>query len=119
MILIVEDESVARMALTSLLRSSGYSTTAVGSAEEALQMVQEHGVPEVALVDLDLPGMDGLALIRQLEQENPNVYSVLITAASPERVNAMQQDDCHAKYLRKPLHIDDLLTLLPDADRAQ
>jgi CheY-like chemotaxis protein len=85
---------------------------AVGSAEEALEVIRQQGVPDVALVDLDLPGMDGLQLIRRLEKENPQVYSVLITAASPERVQALRQEESHAKYLRKPLSIDDLLTLL-------
>ena len=84
MILIVEDEPVSRRALRSLLSASGYDAQAVGSAEEALRLITDGQVPEVALIDLNLPGMNGMDLISYLEQAYPDVRAVLITAASPE-----------------------------------
>ena len=115
MILIVEDESIARNALSHLLNHSGFQIRAAASAEEALEIVDECGVPEAALVDLDLPGMDGLELIGRLSKKNPDVLSVLITAAPPERVEELKRADASPdRYLRKPLKVADLLSLLTD-----
>src|SRR4051794_9984653 len=57
-ILIVEDDRVSRQTLAMLLKSSGYPAAVAGSAEEALRLVERDGPPRLALVDLNLPGMD-------------------------------------------------------------
>src|SRR5215203_4852527 len=77
-VLIVEDERVSRRALAALMTASGYTTEAAGSAEEALAAVRTEGVhPDIALVDLDLPGMNGLEFIGQLTRMEPGVFPVL------------------------------------------
>jgi CheY-like chemotaxis protein len=55
-VLIVEDEHIARRALGSLLKASGYDTRAAESAEEALRLLRNQPAPRIALVDLNLPG---------------------------------------------------------------
>src|SRR5437762_1260076 len=85
-VLVVEDESVSRRALTSLLVSSGYRAAAYPSAEEALKNVDDGPLPPVALVDVDLPGMSGLDLAARLEQIDPDVRTVLITAVEGDRI---------------------------------
>src|SRR5437016_9380382 len=80
-ILLVEDEAVSRRALAALLHTSGYSVFAVGSAADALELLEQGNVqPRFALVDLDLPGMNGLDLIRRLERLSPHILAMLITA---------------------------------------
>ena len=113
MILIVEDERISRKALASLLTASGYATAAVESAEEALDFVRHGHVPQVALVDLDLPGMNGLDLIQRLEKANPKLLPVLITAANRERVEDIQRQ-YDIPCIRKPLDFNELLSLLAD-----
>lgn len=110
-ILLVEDERVTRKAMTLLLAVSGYPTQAAGSAEEALRLVERGGVPPIAIVDLDLPGMNGLELITRLEQADPAVVPVLITAVGDDALNAALQGR-RVKYLRKPVDFDALLLLL-------
>src|ERR1700746_166858 len=108
---IIEDEAVSRRALGILLQISGYSAKTVASAEEALQLVSQTGqVPEVALVDLDLPGMNGLDLIDELEKANPDLKPVLITAASPDTPEVRQRKD--VCYMRKPIDFGALLNVL-------
>jgi len=110
-VLIVEDESVSRRALTSLLASSGYTPAAYESAEEALEDVDGGPLPRVALVDVDLPGMSGLDLAARLEQIDPQVRTVLITATEGDRIDRFRQ--VHGvHYLRKPLDFPRLLSLL-------
>jgi CheY-like chemotaxis protein len=111
--MIVEDERVSRRALAALMSANGYKTEAVGSAEEALHAVESGLRPDVALVDLDLPGMNGLDFIGQLTQRDPDVVPVLITAANGETLaQTLQQRG--VEYLRKPLDFDRLMSLLDD-----
>ena len=114
-VLIVEDERVARRALSALLSASGYATEAAGSAEEALSLLKNHPAPRVALVDLNLPGMSGLDFIRRLGQLNPTTIPVLMTAATDDTLAAALHENEHDRpvaCLRKPLDFQRLLTVL-------
>jgi CheY-like chemotaxis protein len=110
-VLIVEDERVSRRALAALMSASGYETEALGTAEEALNVVREGVRPDIALVDLDLPGMNGLDFIGQLTQLDPEVFPVLITAANGDNLSNMLRERGVA-YMRKPVNFNGLLTLL-------
>jgi len=110
-VLIVEDESTSRRALAMLLGSCGYLTSAVGSAEEAVSLMRRGVIPEIALVDLDLPGMNGLELISMIEKLDPSVRPVLVTGADTDRLEAALRDR-HIEHLRKPLEFNRLLALL-------
>jgi CheY-like chemotaxis protein len=112
-VLVVEDESVSRRALAALLTHYGYPTKAVASAEEALQVVADGTVPHFALIDLDLPGMDGMQLIDYLAEHNPTIVPVLITSASPERIGDALYAQ-HLLYFRKPLDVPHLLSVLAE-----
>src|SRR6266513_2896439 len=87
-VLIVEDEALSRRALARLLTDSGYRVEAVASGEEALRELRHGPAPQVALIDLDLPGMDGAEFIQKLREQAPSVEPILITAADAERVAA-------------------------------
>ena len=116
-VLVVEDERISRYALTSLLYASGYQAQPCESAEEALQQVDAGSDAEFALVDIDLPGMNGLDLIEHLEEMRPGLVTVLMTAAEAERVESFRRQH-HVHYLRKPLDFPRLLGLLrADSDR--
>jgi CheY-like chemotaxis protein len=112
-VLIVEDERVSRRALAALMSASGYETEAAASAEEALSAVESGVHPDIALVDLDLPGMNGLDFIGQLTQLDPAVFPVLITAANGDNLATMLQQRGVA-YLRKPVDFDRLMNLLSE-----
>src|SRR3954451_19918460 len=79
-VLIVEDEQSSRRALSLLLCSCGYRPQTFRTAEEALVWLAAGEQPAVALVDLDLPGIDGIELIEKLAQLSPMTRSVLVTA---------------------------------------
>jgi two-component system chemotaxis response regulator CheY len=113
-VLIVEDERVARRALCTLLAAHGFNAIATESAEEALQILERlraHAQPRVALVDFNLPGMNGLDFITQLERVDPSAFPVLMTASSEEVVGEAVRDR-HLMYLRKPLDLRELLTVI-------
>jgi CheY-like chemotaxis protein len=110
-VLIVEDERVSRRALAALMSALGYETEAAASAEEALDAVESGAHPDIALVDLDLPGMNGLDFIGRLTQMDPAVFPVLITAANGDRLTSLLANRGVA-YLQKPLDVNRLLSLL-------
>jgi DNA-binding NtrC family response regulator len=62
---------------------------------------------------LDLPGMNGIDLISRLENCHPEMFAVLITATSRERLDSVLSDH-HLTYLRKPLDFGMLLDVLHD-----
>jgi DNA-binding NtrC family response regulator len=112
--LIVEDERVARRALSALLAYYGFETAAAASAEEALAIASrfhDQSPRRVALVDFNLPGMNGLEFISQLERIDPAALPVLMTASSEETVGEAVRDR-HLVYLRKPLDLGQLLSVI-------
>jgi CheY-like chemotaxis protein len=113
-LLIVEDEPIARTALAILLNSRGYAAAAVSSAEAALEMVRRSGTPPIAVVDVDLPGMNGLDLVDALERKRPGLITVLVTAGDGERVDAFCRSHQRVMFLRKPLDFPSLLRLLDE-----
>ena len=117
-VMIVEDERISRRALTTLLEDSGYTIQAFASAEELLAEVA-HGLrPEMVIADLDLPGKSGLQMLEELERQNPDLRSVLLTAAQADEIDAFCRN--HAcKYLRKPFNLPHLLSLLRNHRRSQ
>ena len=70
-VLIVEDEQSSRRALSLLLCSCGFRPKTFRTAEEALMWLSAGEHPAIALVDLDLPGIDGIELIEKLAQFSP------------------------------------------------
>ena len=85
-ILIVEDEENARKGYEALLHRWNCEVLGVGSGEEALAKFSEFH-PSVVLADVELPGMNGLDLLRQLGDEVQNVPVIIITGrGSDERV---------------------------------
>ncbi|PRQ09693.1 sigma-54-dependent transcriptional regulator [Enhygromyxa salina] len=110
-ILVVDDESAARSALTELLREEGYEVQSAGDAFKALGRI-EGWTPEIVITDLKMPGMDGIQLMDKVRERIPDVSVVVMTAFGTveSAVEAIQQgaDD----YLTKPLHLGQLLVVV-------
>jgi len=78
-ILIVDDENVARQSLTDILKLEGYNTAAVPNGPAAVEHVRTHPV-DLVIVDLRMPGMDGLQVVQAINQISPDTEVVLLTA---------------------------------------
>src|SRR5689334_10565385 len=77
-VLVIEDQPPELKLARDVLSAAGHEVSAVRSAEEALEIVKR-ARPDVALVDLVLPGIDGLALVRMLKAD-PETQSIPIIA---------------------------------------
>jgi CheY-like chemotaxis protein len=106
-ILIVDDERTNREILSSLLRRSGYSTTAVESGEAAIRLTNEQTFDAV-MFDLVMPGMDGFECLRTIrERFSPTELPVVIVTAESERDRIVSAFRINANdYVTKPIDRD-------------
>jgi DNA-binding response OmpR family regulator len=106
-LLIVEDDHQLREALTDLLRQSGFAVDAFADGDQAFSVLLS-GDYDLAIVDLGLPGMDGLALVRSLRRQLRGLPILVVTArdALEDRVSGLNAgaDD----YLVKPFELQEL-----------
>jgi DNA-binding NtrC family response regulator len=77
-VLIVEDESRLRDMLTRAVREMGFNPAAAGSAESALREAS-HRQFDIAIIDLNLPGIGGLAMLERLRDSQPDVQAIVLT----------------------------------------
>jgi DNA-binding response OmpR family regulator len=78
-ILVVDDEPVARQSLTDILKLEGYVVTSAPNGQAAVEYVRTHPV-DLMIVDLRMPGMDGLEVVQVLNQISPDTEVILLTA---------------------------------------
>ena len=78
-ILVVDDENVARQSLTEILKLEGYNVVSVPNGQAAVEHVRTHPV-DLMVVDLRMPGMDGLQVIQVVNQVAPDTEVILLTA---------------------------------------
>lgn len=102
-ILIVDDSKLARMAVNRALNSRfpDWSRVEAGNAEEALAAVNEQ-VPDVALVDFNMPGRDGLDLALEFRRANPHM-AVAIVSANRQQEVVDRTRAAGAAFLAKPI----------------
>jgi len=114
-VLVIEDDRISRRALSHLLEAAGYRTAAVMSGEDALRVVRERGGrgPRLAVVDLELPGINGLELIERLRRLSPGVTPVRVTALGDDDVvDVIRRRGITS--LRKPIDVDQLFGVIAE-----
>ncbi len=110
-ILIVDDEVGARSSLAEILRGEGYTVEAVGDGFKALGRLAEFG-PDTVLTDLNMPGIDGVELLRKVKEQDTELPVVLMTAFGGVETAVAAMRDGAEDYLTKPLNIDELSIVL-------
>jgi DNA-binding response OmpR family regulator len=78
-ILVVDDEPIARQSLTDILKLEGFNVASVANGQAAVEYVRTHPV-DLMVVDLRMPGMDGLDVVQVVNQASPETEVVLLTA---------------------------------------
>jgi CheY-like chemotaxis protein len=119
-VMLVEDDQVTATLLTVQLRRSDHLVLAVESAESALASIATLGLPDVVVVDIGLPGRDGLTLIDTLRAQArlQSLGVILISAGPPPPPDRFEITE-RTRFLRKPLGMDDLLAAVDDVYRAR
>lgn len=112
-ILIVDDESNHRRTLAIGLRLEGFEVREAPDGQAALALIEEHSV-DVAIVDLMMPGMNGLDLARRLRLRAPRVRVVLTSAYHLSERQLSRADVGAIGFVPKPYQLTDLVGFLRD-----
>lgn len=109
-ILIVDDDRSTRLTLSSLLQSEGFRTATAPDGERALERAKRLR-PDLIVLDLGLPGMDGWQTLRRLQGEPATAtVPVMIVSARGEPTDVVQAVQNGAEYyVGKPFRSDELL----------
>ena len=107
-VLIAEDDPVSRRILERLLRKWGYEVLVTTNGDEARVALQSAETPDVALLDIMMPKMDGLEICRRLRALNRRTYVILVTAKHGAREIVKGIEAGADDYLTKPYDPDEL-----------
>lgn len=116
-ILVVEDEAAIREFVVINLKRAGYETVEAGSGEEAIEIFFSQDGFHVVLLDIMMPGIDGLSVCKQIRAKNATVGIIMLTAKSQEmdKVSALMMgaDD----YMTKPFSPTELVARVDSLNR--
>jgi two-component system nitrogen regulation response regulator NtrX len=115
-VLVVDDEPGIREQLAGILRDEGHNVTVAASAEEASALLARD-LFDVALVDILLPGMDGLSLLRRLRSAGSSVPIVVISGHASAEMAASAIRDGAYDFLEKPLGLERVVVTVANAVR--
>jgi two-component system, NtrC family, response regulator HydG len=112
-ILVVEPDDVSATSVRDTLRQHNYRVTVVGTAHDALELVEQIRF-DIILIDTALPLMNGLELYLSIKKITPQAVAVMVTNLEEEFERIAQEAVQQTAYtiLRKPLDLDELLSLL-------
>jgi DNA-binding NtrC family response regulator len=110
-VLVVDDEGDIRTLLQDALTPSGYQVTTAGTGTEAIQLVKSQ-LFDVALLDIRMPEMDGLQLLREIKRHDPAIEVVIMTGYPTVQSAVEALKEGAYDYLPKPLIIDELRHLM-------
>jgi len=108
-VLIVEDDDSLRVALADALASLGYETIEAGTGGEAYALASRR-FPDLILLDLGLPDVDGLSLARKL-REKPETARIVVAALTAEEISGWRAEEVYQHcigYIPKPVGLDRL-----------
>ena len=114
-ILIVDDEPAIRRFLKASLETEGFQTVAAGNAGEALSAVAQ-AKPDLVILDLGLPDLDGMDVIRAVRAKNP-VPIIVLSVRSDESGKVAALDAGADDYMVKPFGVEELLARVRTALR--
>lgn len=110
-ILVVDDEEELRENMYDLLELEGFNVEAVDSGDGALALVNKK-IPDLILLDIQLPGTDGIEVLRQVKEKHPNLPIIMVSASSQKNTHDKLNEYGADGFMLKPYDQDELLKLM-------
>lgn len=111
-ILICDDEELVRSILCKMLSKMGLSHIEARNGRDCLNKYQEYGeVIDLVLLDLTMPDLSGVEVLKELHKENPTLPVILSSGYSAEEVSSYTVNE-HVDFLQKPYQYDDLKNIV-------
>ncbi len=110
-ILIVDDDEVMQETLSDVLTKRGYEIFSVGSGNGALSMIQKN-VIDLILLDMKLPDIDGLEVLRKIKEFDTEILVIMMTAYSDVQTAVSSMKSGAYDYINKPFELEELKLLI-------
>lgn len=117
-ILVVDDEHLIRWSLEQNLKKQGYEITTAGSGEDALRLLQEES-PDLVLLDVQLPGMNGMEVLEKIKELDEEVIVIMVTALGVLETAVQAMRLGAYDYINKPFNLDELAIVIRKALETQ
>ena len=112
-ILVVDDDPGMTETLADILRDMGYDVAVAGDGYRALEMAGEKSF-DLALLDIRMPGLNGVETLRELKRANPSIKVLMMTAYSKDDLVLEARDGGAEDVVQKPLDIEGLLKFIEE-----
>jgi two-component system, NtrC family, response regulator AtoC len=113
-VLLVDDEEKIRASFSKGLEGMGYEVATVGAARAALEKIAED-TPDIVISDLVMPEMDGLSLLAEIKERNPNLPVIIITGHGTIETAVRAMKEGAFDYVTKPFNLDEVELVLSRA----
>jgi DNA-binding NtrC family response regulator len=110
-ILVVDDEENARIGLSRLLAKEGFTVDSVANGFEALNYLRQQDV-NLVVTDINMPEMNGIAFLRELNKSFPNTNVIMVTAYGGVESYIEAMNLGAFEYINKPVKIEELKSIL-------
>ena len=110
-ILVVDDEEAIREMLVTYLETEGYDVSTADSGVTALPAIEEFS-PQVVLLDIRMPDMDGLQCLRSIMRRNPDIAVVMMSGFVSEQIARKTLEIGAFDYINKPISFEHLVKVL-------
>jgi len=117
-VLLVDDEEEFVKSLSERLQMRELKPGTAYNGEQALQVVQDE-VPDVMILDLKMPGIDGLEVLRRVKKAYPSVQVIILTGHGTEKDEEQAKKLGAFAYLQKPADLDTLVQTVKRAYRSK
>ena len=115
-ILLVDDEPTILKALSEFLSIKGYKVTELQHGARAL-LVYRAEMPDVVLLDIRMPDIDGLVVLRDIRDFDPKAHVIMVTAVPEREVKTEALNSGASSFVNKPIDLEQLMFLLAIVDR--
>jgi DNA-binding response OmpR family regulator len=115
-VLMVDDEVEYITTLAERMQMRGLDPEVAFSGEEALKILEDC-LPDVMVLDLKMPGIDGLEVLRRVKKRYPQVQVIIVTGHGSERDEAAARRLGAFDHLQKPVDINELVRIIESAFR--
>lgn len=117
-ILVIDDDRSARTLLERVLTRAGHQVTLVDNAAQGLEAIARGGY-DLLITDKNLPGTDGLEVLRQARERSPEMQAILITGFPTAETRTHAAELGVFSYVTKPFGVHDILDICDAAIRAK
>ncbi|PFR91513.1 response regulator [Priestia megaterium] len=106
-ILIVDDQYGIRILLTEVLQKEGYTTFQAANGFQAIDITKEQA-PDLVLLDMKIPGMDGIEILKRLKEHDETIKVIIMTAYGELDMIQEAKDLGALTHFAKPFDIDEI-----------